>query len=232
LGFAFSLLAGRADVLTVGPKLSIASARSATRAADGLAFVFPVSPRSTGRRIASARVGLSACLAAGIAAGSAVLIGAAATVAAPAIASHGGPDPILAAIEAYRRAATALNEVYRRHADLEESLPSEMTRTSISVWEEKIVETDAPEWIASERAVMAGHNAETDAALEICCIEPTTIAGVVAVLDFTIENPQRYGSQFPEFFDDDDIARSFEHFIIQNCAAALAKLSVAAGGVG
>ncbi|MBR1157272.1 hypothetical protein [Bradyrhizobium sp. JYMT SZCCT0428] len=45
--------------------------------------------------------------AAGVAAGSAVLIGAS-TIADPAIASHSGPDPILAAIEAHKAAFRAV----------------------------------------------------------------------------------------------------------------------------
>jgi len=165
--------------------------------------------------------------AAGVAAGSAVLIGGS-TVAAPAMASHGGPDPIFAAIEAHRRANEATNALLREHSDLEEKLPKEISQSRITAWEEKIVETDAPEWIASERALMAAHDAEIDAALELASVSPKTTAGAAAILAYVVEYPDRFGSDFPEFADDDGITRPFEHFIIQNCAAALAKLSAAA----
>jgi hypothetical protein len=83
-------------------------------------------------------------------------------------------DPIFAAIKAHRRAIEATNKVLREHGDLDETLPNSLTQSSITAWEEKIVETDAPEWIASERAVSAAHDAETEAALQLAGISPVS----------------------------------------------------------
>jgi hypothetical protein len=91
-------------------------------------------------------------------------------------------DPIFAAIETHRRAVEAANKVIREHSGLDEMLPEGLTQSSITAWEEKIVETDAPEWIASERAVTAAHDAETEAALQLAGISPVTAAGAAAIL--------------------------------------------------
>ena len=102
-------------------------------------------------------------------------IAAAVPVASPSIAAAGATqadDPILAAIEAHRRAFEATNKVLLEHGDLEETLPKGLTQSRISEWEEKIFETDAPEWIASERAVRAFHDAETEAALQLAGMSP------------------------------------------------------------
>jgi hypothetical protein len=40
--------------------------------------------------------------------------------------------------------------------------------------------------------------------------------------------PCKIGCKFPQFDDDDGVTRPFEFFVIQNCAAALAKLAAAA----
>ncbi len=137
------------------------------------------------------------------------------------------PDPIFAAIEVHRHAIEATNKVLREHSRLEETLPKGLRQSSITAWEEKIVETDAPEWIASERALSAAQDAETEAALQLAGILPVTTAGVAAILAYAVDQPPKIGCKFPEF-DDDGVTRPFEFFVIQNCAEALAKLAAAA----
>jgi len=80
------------------------------------------------------------------------------------------------------------------------------------------------------KGVRAAPNAETEAALQLACISPVTTAGVAAILAYSVEQPCKIGSKFPEFDDDDGVTRHFEFFVIQNCAEALAKLSAAAEG--
>jgi hypothetical protein len=158
-------------------------------------------------------------------------IAAAVPVARPSIAAAGATqadDPIFAAIEAHRRAFEATNKVLLEHGDLEETLPKGLTQSRISEWEEKIFETDAPEWIASERAVRAFHDAETEAVLQLAGMSPVTTAGAAAVLAYSVEQPCKIGCKFPQFDDDGGVTRPFEFFVIQNCAAALAKLAAAA----
>ena len=107
--------------------------------------------------------------------------GTAAAVIAPA-ALISSEDPIFAAIEAHRSATKATNAVFRVQSDLEKTLPKERRQSSITEWEEKIIETDAPEWVASERAIIAAHDVEIDATVELASISPTTTAGAAAIL--------------------------------------------------
>src|SRR5437762_823191 len=63
------------------------------------------------------------------------------------------PDPILAAIEKHRAAYAAHGDAVRRNFALEEELPKDRRQSDITVWETKIVETDDPRWIASQKEV-------------------------------------------------------------------------------
>jgi hypothetical protein len=81
----------------------------------------------------------------------------------------------------------ALNDTIERHSHLEKTLPKEARQSSVDAWGEKIVETDAPEWITSERAVDAAHDNESNAACEILGVIPTTMAGVIALLSYATE---------------------------------------------
>jgi hypothetical protein len=89
---------------------------------------------------------------AGVAAGGAVLALATIPPALAAAAPAGAPDPVFGLIETHRRATQALGDSIARYCELEETLPSEVRRSSINSWEENIVETDAPEWISALRA--------------------------------------------------------------------------------
>src|SRR3954454_18653566 len=87
---------------------------------------------------------------------------ASAAVAIPADAL--GADPIFKAIEAHKAARLAFQNAVSRGSALEEELPSEKTRSWITVWEQTIVDTDDPRWIDSVREVHRTSDAETDAA--------------------------------------------------------------------
>jgi hypothetical protein len=142
-----------------------------------------------------------------------IAINAAALVAAPtaALASVRAPepldepDPIFAVIEAHRRATEALNNVLRAHWDLEAATPADFRQSSITAWEEKIVETDA--------------------AAELASVLPTTTAGAAALLAYAVEWPRKIGCNFPDIEDENGTTQPFEFFVIQNCAQALAGLS-------
>jgi hypothetical protein len=96
-------------------------------------------------------------------------------------------DPIFAAIEAHRQAYTAIVADLRRHSALEEELPQEKRQTFIHAHEEKIIETDDPRWIAAERALSDGWNVIEDAGCDLVNIEPTSVAGVVALLHYVAD---------------------------------------------
>jgi hypothetical protein len=144
-----------------------------------------------------------------------------ALVAGPAFADT--PDPIFAAIEGHRASALAVRAEVDVHCRLERDLPRDARRSSVTTWEEKIVETDDRRWIESERAVFAAFKAETDAACTLVNVLPTTLAGVIALLQYAISaNPD--GETWPDDLIADESSKrswSWYHFLIANLAEAL-----------
>ena len=84
---------------------------------------------------------------------------------------------------------------------LRQELPREKTRSWITVWEQTIVETDDPRWIDSAREVHRTSDAATDAAYALASIAPTTMAGVVGLLQYAISFPPE---EWPEGVQSDD----------------------------
>jgi hypothetical protein len=109
-----------------------------------------------------------------------------------------------------------------KHSDLESVLPREKRRSRIDAWEEKIVATDDLCWIESERAVHDAFGAETDAACALVTIRPTTIAGVLALLQYA-HVADTDGEAWPRELASDDStkARSWHYFLIEAVAEVL-----------
>ena len=151
---------------------------------------------------------------------------ASAAVAIPANAANAvGTDPIFAAIEAHKAARLASENAVSRSFALEEELPREKTRSWITVWEQEIVETDDPRWIDSVWEVHRASDAETDAAYALANIAPTTMAGVLGLLQYTISiRPE----QWPEGVEsDDDIeTRPWHYFLFEMLIAVLPGMAV------
>jgi hypothetical protein len=165
---------------------------------------------STRRRFLSTAVG--------IAAGSTAL-----ALANPVLAAAN--DPVFAAIEAHKAARLAFENAFSRGCALEQELPREKTRSWITVWEEEIVETDDPRWIDSVREVHHTSEAATDAAYALANIAPTTMAGVVGLLQYAISiQPE----QWPEgvHSDDDTETRPWHTFLIEMLIAVLPGMAV------
>jgi len=78
-----------------------------------------------------------------------------------------------------------------------------------------------------KRCQKASHKAAFPSG-KIAGISPVTTAGAAAILAYSVEQPCKIGCKYPQFDDDDGVTRPFEFFVIQNCAAALAKLAAAA----
>src|SRR5258708_5568039 len=117
----------------------------------------------------------------------AAALAACAAVAIPASAAGGSEaDPIFEAIEVHKPARLAFENAVSRGSALEQELPREKTRSWITVWEEEIVETDDPRWIDSVREVNRASDAATDAAYALANVAPTTMAGVVGLLQYAI----------------------------------------------
>jgi hypothetical protein len=137
-------------------------------------------------------------------------------------------DPIFAAIENHKAAYRNVEAVLSEHSRLESILPREKRESNIDAWEEKIVETDDPRWIESERAVMQSFDAETDAACVLVSICPTTMAGIIALLHYA-NAVDGDGEAWPRelMSDDGTKTRSWHYFLIEVIAEALPGLVTA-----
>jgi hypothetical protein len=156
---------------------------------------------------------------------------AAALVASPGVAipanaaSTLGADPIFEAIEVHKAARLAFENAVSRGSALEQELPREKTRSWIAVWEEEIVETDDPRWIDSVREVHRTSEVATDAAYALANIAPTTMAGVMGLLQYAISFPPE---EWPEGVqsDEDTETRPWLTFLIETLIAVLPGMAV------
>lgn len=155
----------------------------------------------------------------------AAALAASATVAVPALAGATEADPIFAAIEAHKAAALAFKNILYLQGDLEGELPREKRRSRIA-GEQSIVETDDPRWIEIERDVDRLNEAETDAAIVLVNIAPTTMAGVVALLQYA-NAADADGCGWPADLQEDvgQKIRSWHYFLIQMLAEVLPGLA-------
>jgi hypothetical protein len=134
-------------------------------------------------------------------------------------------DPVFAAIEVHKAARLAFEDAVSRGSALDEELPGEKTRSWITVWEQTIVETDDPQWIDSVHEIHRTCDAATDAAYALASIAPTTMAGVVGLLQYAITvRPE----QWPEGVqsDDDTETRPWHTFLIEMLIAVLPGMAV------
>src|ERR1700716_755922 len=145
----------------------------------------------------------------------AAALAASAAVAIPTNAANAfGADPIFEAIEVHKAARLAFENAVSRGSALDEELPSEKTRSCITVWEQTIVETDDPRWIDSVHEVDRTSDAETAAASSLASFSPTTMAGVVRLLQYAISiGPE----QWPEGLQSDDATETWpwHYFLIE-----------------
>jgi hypothetical protein len=134
-------------------------------------------------------------------------------------------DPIFKAIEVHKAARLAFENAVSRGSALDEELPGEKTRSWITVWEQTIVETDDPRWIESVREVHRTSDAETDAACALASIAPTTMAGVVKLLQYTISiRPDEWPEDLQS--DDDTENRPSHYSLIEMLIAVLPGMAV------
>jgi hypothetical protein len=110
---------------------------------------------------------------------------------------------------------------------LEAELPKELRKSNVDDWEEVILETDDPRWIESEKNVFALFRAEENAALELINIEPTTLAGLAALMRHVTAYEAR-GDSWPSGLQDDDakpsaMGKDWEVYLHRNIAALLGR---------
>jgi len=111
------------------------------------------------------------------------------------------PDPIFAAIGDHRAALDRYEAAVRDNFRLREMMAGGRIRPPMSGREEKIGETNLPEWIASERLMAKMAGAAREHALDILATPPTTLAGAIELLGYMGEVEARR-RRLPEEFRD------------------------------
>jgi len=136
------------------------------------------------------------------------------------------PDPILGAIQAHIAAYADFSAAVDIECTLECTLPHERRLSSLTVWEEKIVETDDPRWPKAILARGRASDAADAAAMALLDIEPTTVAGAAALLKYVAEEEDL---TFPDnLADDDGNDLSFGSAIAGHVAGALSGMGLSA----
>src|SRR6516225_653518 len=145
------------------------------------------------------------------------------------------PDPIIAAIEAHRRAYAETCAAYDHQSAVEHEI---VAGGRVSPGE---AESDL-QWIAANDAAGEALTVQDDLALKLLETQPTTIAGAAALLTYyvdavTITRPEVL---FPELdgngrpFESksiDEPRRDFAYFVIRNVAAALSNMAAASKAI-
>jgi hypothetical protein len=138
-------------------------------------------------------------------------------------------DPIIAAIEAHRRAWAQTRAAFEHESAVED----ELGRTGVRELPGE-AEND-PRWIVANAAVEHALAVQDDLAVELLESQPTTIAGAAALLTYYVDLvattqpevafPELDGNGSPfESKSIDKLRRDFAYFIICNAAAALRNM--------
>jgi hypothetical protein len=134
-------------------------------------------------------------------------------------------DPMIAAIEAHRRAIAAHDDAVSAESALEQSLPNDRRRSVITAWEETIVESDDPRWPAALRARSEASISMDGLAIDLLNIEATTVAGIEALLRYFAD--QEDDAIFPEEVSNDDGSEeAFGTYLVRHAADGLRKIAV------
>jgi len=139
------------------------------------------------------------------------------------------PDPIIAAIEAHRRACAETCAAYEHQNTVEHELA---TGVRVPAGE---AENDL-QWIAANDATGEAVAVQDDLALKLLETKPTTIAGAAALLTYYVDAVTTTQPEvvFPELdgngqaFESrsiDEPRRDFAYFIVRNVAAALSNMA-------
>jgi hypothetical protein len=136
-------------------------------------------------------------------------------------------DPIIAVIEAHRRAWAKTHAAFEHQSAVEDVLGARVGEAE-----------DDPQWIAANAAVGEALALQDDLAVRLLETRPTTIAGAAALLTYYLDivTTTQPDVAFPELdengrpFDSksvDEPRRDFGYFIIRNVATALGNMGPA-----
>jgi len=138
-------------------------------------------------------------------------------------------DPIIAAIEAHRRACAETRAAFEHQRSVENQLVAE---ARVPAGE---AENDS-QWIAASAAAGGALAVQDDLAVKLLETQPTTIAGAAALLTYYADVVTTTPSDvaFPELDGRpsesrsvDEPSRDFGYFIVRNVAAALTNMAPA-----
>jgi hypothetical protein len=135
-------------------------------------------------------------------------------------------DPIIATIQAHRRACAETRAAYERQSVVEDELSAGAAGEA----------EDDPQWIAANDATREAMAMQDDLAVKLLETQPTTIAGAVALLNYYADviTTDQTEVVFPEIDVNGRIMesksigepkRDFGYFIIRNVAAALSHIA-------
>jgi hypothetical protein len=138
-------------------------------------------------------------------------------------------DPIIAAIEAHRRACAETWAAYERRNAVEDEL---VAGVRVATGE---AESD-PQWLAADDAAGEALAVQDDLAVKLLETQPTTIAGAAALLTYYVDAVTTTQPEvvFPELDGNgrpfasksiDEPRRDFAYFIVRNVAAALSNMA-------
>jgi hypothetical protein len=143
-------------------------------------------------------------------------------------------DPIIAAIEAHRRACAETCAAYERRSAVEDKL---VAGARMSAGE---AEND-PRWIAANDAAGEALAVQDDLAVKLLETQATTVAGAAALLTYYLDVvtttqpeavfPELNGNGRPFESQSIDEPRDFVYFLVRNVAAALNKMAAAGEAV-
>jgi hypothetical protein len=144
-------------------------------------------------------------------------------------------DPIIAAIEAHRRACAETCAAYDRQSAVEDELAAGVRLPAGES------ESDL-QWIAANDAAGEALAVQDDLALNLLEIQPTTIAGAAALLTYYVDAvtttqpevvfPELDGNGRPfESKSMNELRKDFAFFIIRNVAAALSNMAAAGDAI-
>jgi len=140
-------------------------------------------------------------------------------------------DPIIAAIEAHRRACAQTRAAYERLTAVEEELGAGIRVPAGDV------ENDL-RWVAANDTAARALSVQDDLALKLLETRPTTIAGAAALLTYYVDVTATTRAEviFPdldmldpllESRSIDEPRRDFGYLIVQNVATALSNMAAA-----
>jgi hypothetical protein len=131
-------------------------------------------------------------------------------------------DPIFAAIEAHKAAAAGTEAVQRRMGALEDELQAKGRLQT-----ERRLEDERRRGEEIEAALDQAHHDEQAAAYALLNVDPTTLAGVIALLTYATEyDDATYGMGWPNDIEAEDLSntRTWQYFVIANLTDILPKL--------